>query len=368
MLHLLAQAASDAPKALSLPKVAPKPGTSWMPIDASTVAGEVDTTFYFIFWISVFFFALICALLVYFLIRYRRREEGERAAGRTTHNTALELVWSGIPLILVIAMFYLGFRGYMDVLNAPANAMDVYVQGYKWGWAFTYPSSPTGQAVTTDELHVPVGQPVRLILSSSDVIHSFFIPAFRIKRDAVPGRYNKIWFQAKYPGEYLALCAEYCGTSHSDMLARVVVHEPGMFDKWLTEAADPFKGGTVPFATVGKLIVSRRCASCHSVDGSANIGPSFKGVYGRRTPIKGGEPIAAADENYIRESILYPQARIHEGYDPVMPTFKGQLSDKEILAIIEYMKELSGVAPSAGPADQTAPPAATQPAGAQPTP
>ncbi len=366
MLHLLAQAASNAPKAASYPKVAPLPGSSWMPNQGSTFASEVDTTFYFIYWISVFFFALICLLLVYFLVRYRRRQEGEQAPGRTTHNNALELTWTIIPLLLVIVMFYLGFRGFMDVLNAPANAMEIYVQGSKWSWNFTYPQGPGADAVQSDELHVPVGQPVKLTLFSNDVIHSFFIPAFRIKRDAVPGRFNKIWFQAKYPGEYLALCAEYCGTDHSDMLAKVVVHEPGMYEKWLIEAADPFKGGTVPLATVGRNIVTKKCQSCHTTDGSAFTGPSFKGIFGRQTPIKGG-PALTADENYIRESILAPAAKVHEGYEPVMPTFKGQLSDKQILAIIEYMKELSGIAPSAIPA-ATQPAATSQPATTQPAP
>lgn len=324
-----------------LPPVAPGKGTFWKPMDASTFAPAVDTTFYFIYWVSVFFFVLITVLLVYFVIRYRRRAEGEPTSGAATHNTALEITWSAIPLVLVVVMFYLGFKGYIDVLTPPANALDVYVTGQKWSWSFTYPNG-----VTDTELHVPVGTPVRLILQSSDVIHSFYVPAFRIKRDAVPGRYNKIWFEATQPGEYLALCAEYCGTSHSDMLTRVVVHPPGMFEKWMTEAMDVTKGGTVAPAVVGRQLVARRCASCHSVDGKANVGPTFQGLWNREIPLKTGPPLVA-DENYIRESILYPMAKIHAGYDPVMPTFKGQLKDNEITAIIEYIKEISGVAPAA---------------------
>lgn len=314
-----------------------QPATFWTPPKISTFANEVDATFYFIYWVSVFFFVLICVLLVYFIFRYRRRQEGEATPGRATHNTPLEITWTAIPLVLVVVMFYLGFVGFVDVLNPPANAMDVYVTGYKWGWNFAYPNG-----VQDPELHVPVRTPVRLVLGSSDVIHSFYVPAFRTKRDAVPGRLNRIWFEATQPGEYLALCTEYCGTGHSDMLTRVVVHPPGEYEVWLEKAANPYEkdGKPVPMAEVGKLFVARRCLSCHSVDGSAKIGPSFKGVWMRQTPLVGGGSLAA-DEEYIRESIIAPQAKVHAGYDPVMPTFKGQLKDKDITAIIEYMKELS---------------------------
>ncbi len=326
MSALLAQAPT------SLPAVAPEGGTFWMPPAASTGAVATDAVFYFIYAVSLFFFALIVLLMAYFVIRYRRRVEGARGPGRATHNTALELTWTAIPLVLVVIMFYMGFRGFMNMINAPAGALDIRVLGQKWFWSFTYPN---GHIDT--ELHVPVDMPVRLILESNDVIHSFFVPAFRIKRDAVPGRYNKIWFKATRPGEYLALCAEYCGTQHSDMLARVVVHEPGLYEKWLDEASDPFKTRTL--AEVGALLVTRRCGGCHSTDGSANIGPTFKGLYEHDVALADGTTVQAED-NYIRESILEPRAKIVRGYDPVMPTFKGQLTDKEITAIIEYLKEL----------------------------
>ena len=327
LLHILAQT--------TMPSIAPEPGSFWMPPQAATAARQVDPAFAFIYWVSVFFFVLIVALMVYFVLRYRRRREGEAVRGGVTHNTALELTWSAVPLVLVVIMFYMGFRGFLDIINPPANAMQVHVLGQKWLWSFTYPN---GHIDT--ELHAPVDTPVELILSSNDVIHSFYVPAFRIKRDAVPGRYNRIWFEATQPGEYLALCAEYCGTQHSDMLARVVVHEPGEFRAWLDEASDPFKTRTL--AEVGALLVMKRCAGCHSVDGSAHVGPTLKGSYGRDTQFADGTR-GVADDNYIRESILYPQRKIVAGYDPVMPTFKGQLNDREILAIIEYTKELSGI-------------------------
>lgn len=328
LLNLLAQTAQ-------LPPIADpnQPRTLWMPPQASAASGHTDAVFYYIYWVSVFFFVLIVALLVYFVWRYRRRQEGEAAAGGATHNTALEITWSAIPLALVISMFYMGFRGFMDMMNPPAGALDINVVGQKWSWSFTYPNGHVD-----NELHVPVDTPVRLILTSSDVIHSLYIPVFRIKRDAVPGRYNKIWFQATKPGEYLALCAEYCGTKHSDMLARVVVEERGQYEQWLTEASDPFRTRTL--SEVGALLYTKRCAQCHTADGSAGQGPSFRGVFGHEARIK-GQGSVPVDENYVRESILYPQAKIVEGYEPIMPTFKGQLSDREITALIEYIKSLS---------------------------
>lgn len=336
-----------------LPPIAPEPGSAWMPPQASTLAPQSDAVFYFIYWVAVFFFVLIVALMLLFVLRYRQRVAGAPAPAGATHNTALELTWSSIPLVLVVLMFYFGFRGFMNLANPPAGAMDVRVLGQKWSWAFTYPN---GHVDT--ELHVPVSTPVRLILESQDVIHSFFIPAFRIKKDAVPGRYNKLWFEATKPGEYLALCAEYCGTSHSDMLARVVVHPPGMFEQWMAEAADPFRTKTP--VQVGADLVVKRCATCHSIDGSAGTGPTFKDVYEHEVRLKDGSTVVV-DDNYIRESILYPQAKIVAGFDPVMPTFKGQLTDRQITAIIEYIAELSGKRPAASAPSSPPDPAATQP-------
>jgi cytochrome c oxidase subunit 2 len=349
---LLAQAPT------TLPTIAPGGHSLWMPPQASTGAPPVDAVFYFILGISTFFFILIVALMVWFVLRYRQRRAGETAPGQVTHHTGLELTWSAIPLVLVVIMFYMGFRGFMDMVNPPVGAEDIRVLGQKWKWFFTYPNGHTDT-----ELHVPVDRPIRLILESNDVIHSLWIPAFRIKRDAVPGRYNKIWFQATQPGDYAAVCAEYCGTQHSDMLARVVVHEPGMYEKWLNEAADPFR--TRSLAQVGELLVTRRCLSCHSVDGSANIGPTLQGIYEHPVKLADGSEVIA-DDNYIRESILYPSAKLVAGYGNQMTSFKGLLKDREITAIIEYIKKLSGVevddAPPAESDGAGAPVPATQPA------
>ncbi len=272
--------------------------------------------------------------MVVFVVRYRRRE-GVEPEPSPTHNTALELTWTVIPLLLVMVIFAWGFKAFLDMSTPPANAYEIQVTGQKWKWLFTYPNG-----YVDENLHVPVDEPVRLVMTSEDVIHSFYMPAFRMKQDVVPGRYTKVWFRATKAGEYQVFCAEYCGTGHSDMLAQVVVHEPGGFEKWLDEVGNLFK--TMPPVEVGERLYRQRgCAQCHSIDGAASVGPTFKGVFGHDQALKGGGS-ALVDENYIRESILEPQAKIVAGFEPVMPTFKGQLTDREITAIIEYIKTLSG--------------------------
>jgi cytochrome c oxidase subunit 2 len=308
----------------------------WLPRQASSGAAGVDFLFHAITSISTFFFALICALLVYFVWKYRARP-GHRAQPSPTHNQALEITWTIVPLAIVIWIFWEGFTGFLNLQTPPENAYEVEVVGQKWKWLFTYPNG-----VVDEDLHVPPGEAVRLVLTSQDVIHSLYVPEFRIKRDAVPGRYEKEWFQADEPGEYQIFCAEYCGTDHSAMLAHVVVHRSRPeFDKWLADAGNfldklpperLWEGGQ-------KLYNQRGCKQCHSVDGTVGIGPSFKGIWGHTQALKGGGS-AMVDENYVRESIVNPQAKIVAGFEPVMPTYQGRLKDKEITAIIEYLKTL----------------------------
>jgi cytochrome c oxidase subunit 2 len=307
----------------------------WMPPQASTVAGQVDQIFYWIFYISLFFFTLIVVLMVIFAIRFRRRGQQPVAhADAPVHNTPLELAWTIIPTIIVFVIFYVGFRGFLTLSVTPANAYEIQVSGQRWKWLFTYPNG-----YVEENLHVPVDRPVSLVMTSEDVIHSFFVPDFRIKRDVVPGRYSKVWFQAKAPGEHQVYCAEYCGTNHSLMLARVVVHEPGGFERWLDDAANLL--ARMPPAEAGAILYKQRgCAQCHSIDGTAGIGPTFQNVFGHRQPLRSGGSVVV-DEDYIRESILDPQAKIAAGFDPVMPTFRGRLKDQEITAIIAYVKTLT---------------------------
>ncbi len=306
----------------------------WMPVQASQNAAATDHLFSFIFWLSAFFFALIMGLMILFVLRYRRRDPDQLGDG-PSHNTTLEVLWSVIPLGLVIAIFGISFVDYMKIVgpNAAPNPYEIGVTGQKWKWTFTYPNG-----YVDDALHVPVDTPIQLTLSSEDVIHSLYIPAFRIKQDAVPGRYTKMHFRATAPGEYVIFCAEYCGTSHSAMLSKAVVHRPGEYEKWLVDASN-FLDKMPPADAGKKLFTQRGCASCHSVDGAAGTGPTLKGVFGALQPLTTGQKVLA-DENYIRESILNPQAKVVAGFEPVMPTFQGRLKDREIGAIIEYLKTI----------------------------
>jgi len=306
----------------------------WMPVGAASGAQGVDRLFYLIFWISVVFFVLIVGLMSFFAVRYRRRRADERAPDSASHNTALEITWTIVPVIIVVVIFVLGFRGFLDMVNPPSDAYEVLVTGQKWKWFFTYPNG-----YVDEDLHVPLDRPVRLVMTSEDVIHSLYVPAFRLKKDVVPGRYAKAWFRATAAGEYELFCAEYCGTSHSDMIARVIVEPQAEFDAWL-EASSNFLETLSPAEAGERLYSVRGCKQCHRVDGQDDIGPTFKGLFGRERVLQEGGTVTA-DENYLRESILDPQARVVAGYDPVMPTYQGRLSDREITALIEFLKTLA---------------------------
>jgi len=254
---------------------------------------------------------------------------------------------------------------------APPTAYEIQVTGTMWNWSFSYPNG-----YVSNELHVPKDVPILLVLQSPDVIHSLFIPAFRVKKDAVPGRYNRFWFQATETGEFDIYCTEYCGNNHSTMLNSVVVHTKEDFKNWLKEAAI-WEGKISPIEAGEKFYKSRGCNTCHSIDGTIIVGPTFKDLYNNQVPITGQGTIKA-DENYIRESILYPQAKVHQGFGPPspMPSFLGQLNDEDIGAIIAYMRSISShnvgdlaefkvVKPRGGGKPTTAP-SATQPAGSVP--
>jgi cytochrome c oxidase subunit 2 len=306
-------------------------GSFWLPPPDSTTAPAMDSVFYLILAVCAIFFFLVVAFMIYFAVRYRQRP-GHTAEKTATHSNVLEITWTVIPLLIVAYIFYAGFSAYLQMHTAPQNSYEILVSAQKWSWFFTYPNGHVD-----GDLHVPVDQPVKLIMSSKDVIHSLSIPAFRVKMDCVPGRYTYAWFQGTTPGTYDLYCTEYCGDSHSDMLANVVVHEPGQFDAWLEKAANFFM--TLPPAEAGKILFERRCNQCHSNDGTAKTGPSFKGIFGEEHKMKDGSTVKV-DEQYIRESILDPQARIREGFPPAMPTFQGMLDDSKISFLIEYIKSL----------------------------
>ncbi|MGD0382794.1 MAG: cytochrome c oxidase subunit II [Thermoguttaceae bacterium] len=304
----------------------------WLPEQASQIAPTVDWLFYFIYAISLFFFALIVGLMTIFVIRYRRRA-GVESGPSPDHNTKLELTWTLIPLAIVIFIFYQGFTAYLDMRTSPSLAYEINVIAKKWQWLFKYPDGHVDEV-----LHVPLDEPVRLIMTSQDVIHGLYIPAFRINMDVVPGRYNKIWFRAVEPGEYQLYCTQYCGTSHSDMTTKVVVHTRSDFQSYLKKEANPLKD--LPPAKAGELLYKRRgCAQCHSIDGTAGNGPSFKGIFGKTAELMNARPVEV-EENYIRESILNPSAKIVKGYRDQMPTFKGVVTDEEITDLVEFIKSL----------------------------
>ncbi len=305
----------------------------WFPEQASTTAAGSDWLFHFIMWISVFFLVLIVGLMAAFCWNYRRRP-GVEAERTTTHHTPLELTWTIIPVILVVIIFYFGISNYIDIRTPPENANEVQVVAFQWGWKFQYPNG-----MEDSQLHVVAREPTRLVMRSEDVIHSLYVPAFRMKMDVVPGRYNKMWFTPTEPGEHHLFCAEYCGTGHSTtMRSRVIVHERADYEKWLEEA-EKSKSNMSPVALGESKYQAAGCKMCHSVDGSRGIGPTFKGIFGRQEKLSDGSTITI-DEDYIHESIIDPQAKIVAGFAPVMPTFAGKLKDAEIHGIIEWMKTL----------------------------
>jgi len=304
------------------------------PEQASSVAGEVDALYLTLVALTVFFGTLISALLVYFAIRYRKASRVDRL-NPIHHSLPLELTWSIIPLGITMIIFGWGASLYFHIYRPPDDAMPINVVGKQWMWKLQHINGRR----EINELHVPVGRAVRIMLTSEDVIHSFYIPAFRVKVDAVPGRYNQVWFKPTKPGRYHLFCAEYCGTKHSRMIGWVHVMEPSDFQAWMGGAT----AGLSPVAAGETLFTNLGCATCHAADDTGR-GPSLKGIYGRAVRMTGGE-IVTADDNYLRESIVEPMAKQAEGYKPVMPTFKGLVTEEGVMQIIEYIKSIgSGVA------------------------
>jgi cytochrome c oxidase subunit 2 len=304
----------------------------FLPEQASTVAGQTDDLFLFLIVVSLVFAALISGLILFFMVRYRRRP-GVDHAPDAHGSLLLEGLWTAIPFALTMVMFFWGASLYATLHHVPADAMQIDVVGKQWMWKLQHMEGRR----EIDELHVPVGRPVKLVMTSEDVIHSFYVPAFRIKQDVVPGRYATAWFEATKPGTYHLFCAEYCGTLHSGMIGHVVVMEPSAFEAWL--AGETPGAQNVPVAIAGEQVFRlQACGSCHRADGSGQ-GPALNGVFGRTVTLATGETVVA-DEGYIRESILAPQAKIVAGYKPVMPTFQGLLSEEDVMRLTAYVKSL----------------------------
>ncbi len=316
------------------PSNAPKLGESpyfWLLKAGSTTAEHVDGLFDYIMWVSVVSTLMLVGLMGWFVFKYRAANRHVKPIGATDHNTAMELEWSIVPLPIVLAMFGWGFQGFVALRTTPKDAYEIHVTGQKWKWLFEYPNG-----YSDDVLHVPVGRKVRLVMTSVDVVHSFGLPGFRTKEDVVPGRYTELWFQATEPGEYPVFCDQYCGTSHSGMITKVVAHAQADFDKWLVEAGN--KMDSMPPVELGEKMYNQQgCAACHSLDGSPKTGPSWKGVFGKMETMSDGSQ-QMVDENYIKQSIMDPQSQIVKGFPPAMPTFKGKLSDKKVEGLIAFIK------------------------------
>lgn len=315
------------------------------------MAGRVDALYFFLVALTAFFTIAISAVVIYFALKYRRKARED--AGVPIHGSLwLEATWTGIPLLIVLFIFGWSASIFFSMARPPAETLDIYVVGKQWMWRFQHPSGPS----EVNELHVPAGANVKLMMTSQDVIHDLYIPDFRVKADVLPGRYTHLWFNATKPGRYRLYCAEYCGTNHSGMTGWVEVMEPAAYQAWLAGGT-----GRGTMAQSGeKLFTDLACATCHKADTSGR-GPALLGLYGRSVSLEDGGPVEA-DEAYIRESIVNPRAKMVAGFQPLMPTFQGLVSEEGLLQLIEYIKSLqakpsnaTGGAPAGAAAPAPAP-------------
>jgi cytochrome c oxidase subunit 2 len=320
------------------------------PAQASEISTQVDALYFYLLAVSGLFSVLIALTVIGFAIRYRRRSHDEFPAN-IEGSLKLELAWTIIPLLITMTFFAWGARLYFRMNRPPNDAMQIYVVGKQWMWKIQHLDGIR----EINELHVPVGQAVRMTMTSEDVIHSFFVPAFRMKRDVVPGRYSVAWFRATKPGDYHIFCSQYCGTRHSAMIGWVHVMEPTAFQAWLSGGS----GGESLALAGSKLFVQHACNTCHRSDSLAR-GPNLEGLFGKSVHLQNGQTVIA-DEQYIRESILMPQAKLVEGFQPIMPTFQGLISEEGLLELVAYIKSLSPPQTAATPNGTTITPATVAP-------
>jgi cytochrome c oxidase subunit II len=303
-----------------------------IPEQASTMAPKVDQLYWFIIGVTAFFGILTSVVVVYFAVKYRT-DDPLAVGSPITGSIPLELAWSVIPFLISVVIFAWASQVFFDLYRPPDQTLEIYATGKRWMWKFQHLD---GKA-EINELHVPVGRAVKLITTSEDVIHDLFVPAFRMKADVIPGRYVSIWFQPTKPGRYHLFCAEYCGTRHSGMIGDVIVMEPSEYQTWLSGGAPE---GSLA-STGAKLFADLACNTCHRPDAQGR-GPVLEGLFGKTVQLQGGGTVAV-DEAYVRESILTPSAKITAGFQPIMPTFQGLVTEEQLLALIEYVKSLRGL-------------------------
>lgn len=320
----------------------------YLPEQASEIAPKIDFVNNLITDLSVFFTAAIVGAMIYFAIRYRRTEDN-KSTPAILGSHSLEILWTVIPTVISVFIAYEGLIYYFKLREVPADAMVINVTAQKWVWNFEYDNGKT----TTGEMVIPVDRPVKFLMTSRDILHSFFVPAMRVKADVVPGRYSYVTFKPVKTGEYHTFCTEYCGTNHWNMRARLRVVSATEFDAWLNDRSEELRAARVSPAERGQLhFVNKGCNACHSLDGSRLVGPSFAGLYGSTREFADGTS-APADENYIRTSILNPAAQIVKGYPNAMIAFEGQITDDEITDLIAFMNALNtGAVEVPKPAEQ----------------
>ena len=333
---------------------------SSIPLQGTEIAARWDGLYSFLVWLSVFFFILVVGGMLYFIVAYRHQPN--KKTKYITGNHLLEGIWIAIPTLLLLVIFGWGYSIYHSMTQPPADAMEVRVIGKQWMWTFQYEDGRT----SVGELFVPVNQPVKLVMTSEDVLHSFFVPNFRVKQDVVPGMYTSVWFTATVPGKHQVFCTEYCGTSHSEMLAQVVALDETQWKSWMrnkpigdipvagadvsaasgesspSKAQAKAQGSSTESSLVdqGKLVYQNKgCMACHSIDGSKKVGPTLAKLYGSKVELVDGRTVTA-DENFIRKHIEEPNSATVKGYSPVMPTFKGLISETEMNALIAFIKSL----------------------------
>ena len=314
-------------------------GIPIFPEQASTFAADVDALYFFILATCAFFAVAVSIAVVYFGIRYHKKRDGEIGA-RIEGSLPLELLWSVIPTIIAMVMFGWGASVFYHLRRPPAEAMHIYAVGKQWMWKFQHLE---GQR-EINELHIPAGQPIKITISSEDVLHSLYFPAFRTKMDAIPGRYTELWFEAQTPGQYHIFCAEYCGTNHSGMIGTVTVLEPAKYQAWLQGGSN--EGSLAQRGA--KLFNDLACSTCH-LDSGQGRGPTLADIVGTTVALQDGSSVVV-DEAYLRESILNSQAKVVKGFQPLMPTFQGLVSEENLVALIEHVKSLSPHATPAAPA------------------
>jgi len=310
--------------------------TQWTLDQATAHAGRVDTLFLFLVAVSALVILGITTAVTFFILKYRRGKDADRTNPVETHHK-LELTWTILPLIAFLGVFLWAGRLYFQMYDVPSDAMEIYVIGKQWMWKFQHPDS--GQ-IEVNDLHVPVNRPIKLTMTSEDVIHSMYVPAFRIKTDVLPGRYTTVWFEATETGSYHLFCAEYCGTDHAGMTGQVIVMPEEEYLAWASGGGTT-GGQPLSAAQAGEQLFNRTgCIACHKLDGTAAVGPALAGIFGQEVRLTSGETVTR-DEAYLRKSILEPATQVVEGYQPVMPPYQGQLTEDQVLQLIAYIKGLS---------------------------